>query len=435
MSSSSDSGFTPIEGTLWQNVMFGFWSKRFCKLEDNTFSIYKKRSDKHPETIIDMTSHVTIEIMESSSNKFKINIKNEESIYLQAATTNEMMMWILDLRSCAFINAKLSIEDFHLLYVIGRGKYGKVMLCKKKDTQELLAMKTVRKSKLMESGMLKAILAERNILSEVKSPFIVSLKYAFQTASKFYLCLEYAPGGDLFHLLKEGRPPKDDIKLYIAELSIAINELHKNGVIYRDLKPENILFDEKGHVKLTDFGLSQNIDNQELLAICGTSEYMAPEMIKRKGYTKQIDWWALGILSYEMFFGKTPFQAENKKQIFQNILKMKPYFPEDADNDVVNFIKSLLNKDPKKRGNFETIKKSSLMKNINFDAVMNYQIPPLHVPVIEDITKPNNFDSEFTNEVALDSLATNDNNYPMIAKFSFPCIPDQIEFPELIPLD
>ncbi|OHT10224.1 RAC family serine/threonine-protein kinase like protein [Tritrichomonas foetus] len=443
--SSSDDGLTCIEGHLWRNVMLGFWSKRFCRLEENKLSIFKKKSDKKAESIINMTSLVTTEITDASNNKFKLNIPTEsnseaESVYLQASSKNEMMKWILDLRSCAFTNPKLTMDAFKIISVIGRGCYGKVMLCQKKDTQELLAIKTVHKSRLVEANKLHTILTERNILSKVKNPFIVSLNYAFQTVSKFYLCLEYAPGGDLFHLLTLGIPPTDDIKLYIAELSIAINDLHKNGIIYRDIKPENILFDEKGHIKLTDFGLSKDFNkNEEMttMSFCGTTEYMAPEMIKKAGYGKQIDWWGLGIVAYEMFFGMTPFEAANKRQMYQNILKAKVKFPKNADENVVDLIKSLLRKNPKKRGNFETIKKSKLFKNFDFDAVFNRQIPPLYVPEIDDPTNPNNFDPEFTKEMAIDSVANCEMAYPMVSKFSFSCLspePMPLPFPDPIPL-
>ncbi|KAK8894814.1 hypothetical protein M9Y10_023252 [Tritrichomonas musculus] len=462
--SSSGCGSDSCEGTLWKNVMLGFWSKRFCRLEGNNFMIFKKKSDKKPEQIIVMSSLVTTEITDATNNKFKIKIPKsskynkattgtfespsipnfiksaEESayniFYFQAASKNEMMEWILDLRVCAFANPELSMDMFNIISVLGRGNFGKVMLCTKKDTQEVVAVKTVHKARLVAAQKLYTILTERNILSRVKHPFIISLKYAFQTPTKFYLCLEYAPGGDLFHLLSDGSPPIDDIKLYIAELSLAIEELHLNGVIYRDLKPENVLFDAKGHIKITDFGLSKLFDADPVNQLvsdssvpitstfCGTTEYMAPEMIKKTGYSYAIDWWSLGVMTYEMFFGMTPFEAGSKKQIYQNILKSEPHFDRGVDPDVKEFITMLLQKNPKKRGNFDSIKKSKLMANVDFNAVYRKEIPLLHVPYVSDLTDPNNFDKEFTKEAAFDSVVTNEPVSPMVSNFSFSCLTD-----------
>lgn len=469
MSSSGDGGEL-MEGILWKNVMLGFWSKRFCRLKDNQFMIFKKDTDKKPEQTVVMSSLVSTEITDASSNKFKIKIPksskynnansasietsesipnlsnySEEnsysSIYLQAASKNDMMKWILDLRVCSYINPELSMDMFDILSVIGRGRYGKVMLCQKKDTQEIVAVKTVHKARLVEAHKLYTILTERNILAKVKHPFIISLKYAFQTSTKFYLCLEYAPGGDLFHLLTNGTPPIDDIKLYIAELALAIEELHLNGIIYRDLKPENVLFDSKGHIKITDFGLSKLFNSKPIKtnngedlflqsqpqtsSFCGTTEYMAPEMIKKSGYSFPIDWWALGILTYEMFFGMTPFEAGNKKQIYQNILKGDIYFPRDVNPEVKNFITMLLQKNPKKRGDFDSIKNSKFMKDINFDMVYKKKIPVLGAPSISDLKNPNNFDSEFTKEAPFDSVVNNEGSSPMVSNFSYSCLTNE----------
>lgn len=468
MSSSSGDGGEIIEGCLWRNVMLGLWSKRYCQLKNNHFMIYKSKTDKKPEQTVIMSSLVSTEITDVSNNKFRIKIPKSSkfnnvnsspiessistpnlskanddnsytSIYLQASSKNDMMKWILDLRVCSYINPELSMDMFDILSVIGRGRYGKVMLCQKKDTQEIVAVKTVHKKRLAETHKLYTILTERNILAKVKHPFIIQLKYAFQTSTKFYLCLEYAPGGDLFHLLSDGPPPIDDIKLYIAELALAIEELHLNGIIYRDLKPENVLFDSKGHIKITDFGLSKifvsktiKSNNAEDLflqsqqpttsTLCGTTEYMAPEMIKKSGYSFQVDWWSLGILTYEMFFGMTPFEAGNKQQIYQNILKSDVYFPREVNKDVKDFILMLLQKNPKKRGDFDSIKNSKLMKDIDFNAVYRKKIPVLNAPFVSDLTNPNNFDSEFTKEAPFDSVVNNEESSPMVSNFSFSCL-------------
>lgn len=481
--SSSEDGTNCIEGILHQNVVFGFWSKRFCRLINNQFMIFKKRTDKKPQQTVYMSTLVQIEIVDATNNKFRIKIPTSSKlnenfqnpiqistsipnlsqlasddvtynyIYLQASSKNEMMKWILDLRVCSYANPEMSMDMFKIISVIGRGQFGKVMLCQKKDTQEIVAVKSVHKSRLVEAKKLYTILAERNILANVKHPFIISLKYAFQTPTKFYLGLEYAPGGDLFHLISDSQPPLDDIKLYIAEISLALEELHKNGVIYRDLKPENVLFDSKGHIKLTDFGLSKLFDSspancsnqiaqiddkedctfnlQTTSTFCGTTEYIAPEMIKKTGYSYSVDWWSLGVLAYELFFQSTPFESASKKQTYSNILKADPYYPPNCNPDIKEFLQMLLQKSPKKRGNFESIKSSKFFQNFNFDAVLRKEIPPLHVPVVYDLTNPNNFDKQFTNEAPMDSVVYYDGNTPMVSNFSFSCLTS--ESGELLP--
>ena len=414
------------EGFLEKKTVLGFWVKRFCKLVDNRLQIFKKENDKSPEIEITMNSSVSTEITDASNNRFKVASSSGEIIHLQAKGKNLMMMWILDLRSCSFSHKSMTMDDFDIISVIGRGNYGKVMLCRKKNTNELLAIKSVHKDRLIKENKVETILTERSILAKVNSPFIVSLKYAFQTSSKFYLCLEYAPGGDLFNLMKRRQISLHDIKLYIIEISLALNELHRNNIIYRDLKPENILFDDHGHIKLTDFGLSKELDksNDANKTFCGTSDYMAPEIVKRSGYDKQIDWWGVGVVAYEMIFGNTPFASLNKNRLYSNIVNKEIYFDDEVDDDLKELLKSLLDKNPKKRGGFETIKKSNFFKEYNFDDVLMKKIQPDWVPIISHDTSIENFDPEFTEERPYDSMSIANDlfvsnfSYSAIEKFS-----------------
>ena len=173
---------------------------------------------------------------------------------------------------------------------------------------------------------------ERDILTEVEHPFIVKLHYAFQTEGKLYLVLDFMRGGDLYNRLSKEQCWKlneADVRFYVAELVLALDHLHKLGVIYRDLKPENLLLDSDGHIALTDFGLSkENFNHRRSYSVCGTWEYMAPEVLCGKGYDYSVDWWSLGVLMYEMLVGVCPFEGENKKETMAKVMKSTIEYPD-----------------------------------------------------------------------------------------------------------
>ena len=239
---------------------------------------------------------------------------NPITLTTQENDHDNLVKWVIALRSASFFNPNLSMDCFNIISVIGRGFFGKVMLVQNKNTNELYAIKTVHKNRLIQSNKVHTILAERFILGKVKHPFIVEMRMAFQSVSKFYILMEYVKGGDLFGLLKRTsndfenldhqlstisnsssrssslsdyhqnttnkmpskgkyKIPLSQVKLYVAELALALNYLHSLGIVYRDLKPENILLAEDGHIKLTDFGLSKDISKSQLTGtFCGTAD-------------------------------------------------------------------------------------------------------------------------------------------------------------------
>uniref|UniRef100_A0A914USD9 Protein kinase domain-containing protein n=1 Tax=Plectus sambesii TaxID=2011161 RepID=A0A914USD9_9BILA len=221
---------------------------------------------------------------------------------------------------------KADTSQFELLKVLGQGSFGKVFLVRKvrgRDAGTLYAMKVLKKATLKVRDRLRTKM-ERNILVQIKHPFIVGLHYAFQTEGKLYLILDFLRGGDLFtRLSKEVMFTEEDVKYYLAELALALDHLHRLGIVYRDLKPENILLDAEGHISLTDFGLSkESLDNDEkTYSFCGTVEYMAPEVVNRRGHSTAADWWSLGVLMFEMLTGNLPFQGQNRKETMTQILK------------------------------------------------------------------------------------------------------------------
>ena len=184
------------------------------------------------------------------------------------------------------------LDDFDLIKVLGKGSYGKVMLVRHKTDGGVFAMKMLRKENIVKRNQVQHTKTERRVLESVSHPFLVSLQYAFQTPKKLYMVMEFCPGGELFfHLSRAGRFSEARAQFYSAETSLAIAYLHSKNTIYRDLKPENLLLDADGHCKVTDFGLSKEgiEDNVSAKTMCGTPEYLAPEILNKQGHGKAVD--------------------------------------------------------------------------------------------------------------------------------------------------
>ncbi|ETV86121.1 AGC protein kinase, variant [Aphanomyces astaci] len=241
--------------------------------------------------------------------------------------------------------------DFELLVVVGQGAFGKVIQVRHRPTGEIYAMKIVSKEYLVKKNYIGNMQTERDIMTKVDHPFLVKLKYAFQTPANVYLVMPYIPGGELFHTLhKQGLLLEHTACFYAAEMVLALEYLHGQGIIHRDLKPENILLDADGHVCLTDFGLSKELpQDDEAKTVCGTNEYMAPEMIRNKPYSHAVDWWALGALIYEMVTGYPPFRHNNRKKLLEKICTEKLSLPKFLHADTHSILKQLLERNVDKR--------------------------------------------------------------------------------------
>ncbi|KAJ2717315.1 Serine/threonine-protein kinase [Coemansia spiralis] len=309
----------------------------------------------------------------------------------------------------------LSIEQFDLLKVIGKGSFGKVMQVRKRDTSRIYAMKILSKSKIVMRSEVAHTLAERNVLAKINHPFIVPLKFSFQTPEKLYLVLAFINGGELFHhLQREGRFDQHRSRFYAAELLSALDCLHSYNVIYRDLKPENILLDYSGHIALCDFGLCKlNMgDNETTNTFCGTPEYLAPELLQGRGYTKTVDWWTFGVLLYEMMTGLPPFYDENVNEMYRRILEDELVFPDDMGNRAKSLLRGLLQRDPRRRmGNngAAEIKNQPFFAEINWDYLIGKQYEPPFKPSVASAVDTSNFDEEFTAEPPQDSYVADSN--------------------------
>eukprot|EP01105_Mastigella_eilhardi_P009139 TRINITY_DN2173_c0_g1_i4.p1 TRINITY_DN2173_c0_g1~~TRINITY_DN2173_c0_g1_i4.p1 ORF type:complete len:381 (-),score=98.71 TRINITY_DN2173_c0_g1_i4:720-1793(-) len=217
---------------------------------------------------------------------------------------------------------KVCADDFQLMKVVGKGSFGKVLQVRKKDDGRIYAMKILKKANIVARKQVAHTLSEKLIMQQINHPFIVKLYFAFQTEDKLYMIMDFINGGELFyHLKKEGKFSESRVKLYAAEITMALKHLHEHDIVYRDLKPENILIDYEGHIKITDFGLSKQVAQEgSTSTFCGTPEYLAPEVLKGQSHSFPVDWWSLGTLVYEMLTGLPPFYSSNHHQMYQRIL-------------------------------------------------------------------------------------------------------------------
>jgi len=306
---------------------------------------------------------------------------------------------------------KISIDSFDLLKVLGRGSFGKVMLVKHKETQQIYAMKILKKAMLVARQQVDHTKAERDILENIQHPFLMGLRYAFQTPSKLYMVMDYFKGGELFyHLKNKRRFSEAEAKIFVAEVALALGKLHSHNYIYRDLKPENILMDDKGHICITDFGLSKDISQGEATSFCGTPEYLAPEILKGGAHGKPVDWWSLGILLYELTVGIPPFYSQNVNEMYHKIQHGALRFPPFLTEECRELIIGLLNRNPDERlgsatGDVENIKAHAFFKDIDFEKLMKKELEPPYKPKVKTGAEDSsNFDKQFTDEQVVDSV-------------------------------
>ncbi|EGR30696.1 protein kinase domain protein [Ichthyophthirius multifiliis] len=280
---------------------------------------------------------------------------------------------------------QVNYKDFQKLNDLGEGAFGNVILVKKISNGKKFAMKIIKKSKIMEQSLNRKMLIEKNVLLENKHPFLVRLKYSFQTEKKLYLVMEYCTGGELYSYVVRYKKFTLEISKFItAEIVLGLEYLHdKMKIIYRDLKPENILVSEDGHVKITDFGLGKKMDNQDQLTytFLGTPEYIAPEIIickqsnDQKGYTNKCDIWSFGILLFELISGQPPFThpQRNWNIIMKQILANNPVFPKEFSPEAKDLILKCLNNEPKDRPSWVEIRAHPFYETIDWERLYSKQ--------------------------------------------------------------
>ncbi|CAF1049139.1 unnamed protein product [Adineta ricciae] len=295
------------------------------------------------------------------------------------------------------------INDFEYLKILGRGTFGKVVLCRERTTQRIFAMKMLRKS----HGEIVHTMEENKILRRIRHPFITNLICAFTTSDRLCLVMECVNGGELFfHLNREKRFSEERTRFYVAEIACVIGYLHSRKIIYRDVKLENILLDRFGHIKLVDFGLCKtNVPfGETTVTFCGTPQYIAPEILRRTSYTNAIDWWGIGVIMYECLVGRLPF-ADSKSQegLFQKILNHEPVYPPTLSPVASDLIRRFLKKEPTERigsgiEDAVEVERHQFFGGIPFRFYEEKKIEPLFKPELDSDTDTRYFDTEFTNE-------------------------------------
>ena len=297
---------------------------------------------------------------------------------------------------------KIDLKDFQVIRLLGKGSFGKVVLVKRFDSDKIYAMKIINKNLINTQTKVNHTKIERIILEKLNHPFIAKLQYAFQQENHLYLITEFLQGGDLFfHLTREKCFKEVKVKFYAAQIFLAIDYLHKNGYIYRDLKPENILLDNKGYIKLTDFGLCKLITNEninEKYTICGTLSYIAPEILMGKSYDYSVDWFSFGVVIYVLLCGEYPFESKKEPKYDEKVYKQKVKYPEKMSNEAKDIISKLLEIKPRKRlgyNNSDEIKNHEFFKDIDFEQIYLKKYKPIFKPNLKGNLDLKYFDINF----------------------------------------
>ncbi|KAF9426104.1 hypothetical protein BGZ94_006952, partial [Podila epigama] len=302
--------------------------------------------------------------------------------------------------------SEIELSHFHLLRSVGKGAFGKVRVVQHKRTKEIYALKYINKAKCIRMRAVENIIQERRLLEEVEFSLICNLRYAFQDDENLFMVLDLMLGGDLrFHLERAGPMREDVVRFYVAELALALDALHSRRIIHRDLKPDNVLLDENGHAHLTDFNIAIYFHpSKPTLSVAGSMAYMAPEILIRKGYFESVDWWSLGVVMFELLFGKRPFRGKSNEMLTHSILKDPIPFPDNV-NDL------LCERDISKRlgctpEGLDAFKRHPWFEGIEWDKLVTKEA----IPPFEPDSKRANFDA--THE--LEELLMEDN--PLKAK-------------------
>ncbi|TVY92266.1 Protein kinase C-like [Lachnellula willkommii] len=301
---------------------------------------------------------------------------------------------------------RIGLDHFNFLAVLGKGNFGKVMLAEAKQSKQLYAIKVLKKEFIIENDEVESTRSEKRVFliaNKERHPFLLTLHACFQTETRVYFVMEYISGGDLMLHIQRGQFGTKRAQFYAAEVCLALKYFHENGVIYRDLKLDNIMLTLDGHIKVADYGLCKEDMwyGSTTSTFCGTPEFMAPEILLDKKYGRAVDWWAFGVLIYQMLLQQSPFRGEDEDEIYDAILADEPLYPIHMPRDSVSILQKLLTREPEQRlgsgpTDAQEIMSQPFFRNINWDDVYHKRIQPPFQPVITSATDTSNFDTEFT---------------------------------------
>ncbi|KAI1334040.1 hypothetical protein F5Y15DRAFT_421297 [Xylariaceae sp. FL0016] len=301
---------------------------------------------------------------------------------------------------------RIGLDHFNFLAVLGKGNFGKVMLAETKKSRRLYAIKVLKKEFIIENDEVESIRSEKRVFlvaNRERHPFLTNLHACFQTETRVYFVMEYISGGDLMLHIQRGSFGTRRAQFYAAEVCLALKYFHENGVIYRDLKLDNILLTLDGHIKIADYGLCKEDMwfGSTTSTFCGTPEFMAPEILLDKKYGRAVDWWAFGVLIYQMLLQQSPFRGEDEDEIYDAILADEPLYPIHMPRDSVSILQKLLTREPDQRlgsgpTDAQEVMNQPFFRNIVWDDIYHKRVAPPFMPTIKNATDTSNFDSEFT---------------------------------------
>ncbi|KAH8681177.1 protein kinase [Xylariales sp. PMI_506] len=301
---------------------------------------------------------------------------------------------------------RIGLDHFNFLAVLGKGNFGKVMLAETKKSRRLYAIKVLKKEFIIENDEVESTRSEKRVFliaNRERHPFLTNLHACFQTETRVYFVMEYISGGDLMLHIQRGQFGGKRAQFYAAEVCLALKYFHENGVIYRDLKLDNILLTLDGHIKIADYGLCKEDMwyGSTTSTFCGTPEFMAPEILLDKKYGRAVDWWAFGVLIYQMLLQQSPFRGEDEDEIYDAILADEPLYPIHMPRDSVSILQKLLTREPDQRlgsgpTDAQEVMSQPFFRNIVWDDIYHKRVAPPFLPQIKNATDTSNFDSEFT---------------------------------------
>ncbi|KAL1457088.1 hypothetical protein WDU94_001755 [Cyamophila willieti] len=302
----------------------------------------------------------------------------------------------------------LSLDNFNLLSVLGRGHFGKVILSQYRNTGEYFAIKALKKGDIISRDEVESLLSEKRIFevaNTMRHPFLVNLFACFQTEAHVCFVMEYAAGGDLMMHIHADVFSEPRAVFYAACVVLGLQYLHESRIIYRDLKLDNLLLDTEGYVKIADFGLCKEGMGfgDRTGTFCGTPEFLAPEVLTETSYTRAVDWWGLGVLIFEMLVGESPFPGDDEEEVFDSIVNDEVRYPRFLSLEAIAIMRRLLRKNPERRlgsseRDAEDVKKQAFFRHMQWEELLLRRVKPPFVPTVTDVADVSNFDEEFTSE-------------------------------------